>query len=68
VENNPNNRSICQNTADLHLIKSPLKAFESRLFLPLGLLHLTPKSRPDCECEGRFSDEGLKIRNFKKSG
>jgi hypothetical protein len=30
VENTPNNRSVYQNTADLHLAKSPPKALESR--------------------------------------
>jgi hypothetical protein len=45
---------VCQNTAELHLIKSPPKAVESRLFLPLSLSHPDPETPQECEYGGRF--------------
>jgi hypothetical protein len=54
--------SVCQNTAELHLIKSPPKAVKSRLFLPPVLPHQPPETLPEREYEGHFFDGELKKR------
>jgi hypothetical protein len=42
VKNMPKSRPVCQNTAELHLSKSPPKGLKLRLFLPLILPHPDP--------------------------
>jgi hypothetical protein len=64
VETGAKNRSDCQNTADLHLIKSLPKVFKSRLFLPLILSHPSPERLSEREYEGRFFRGGLKKQGF----
>ena len=54
VEKKPYNRPVLENTADLHLTKSPPIAFKSSCFLPLILSHLIPETLPEHEYEGYF--------------
>jgi hypothetical protein len=54
VENTPNNRPKCQNTADLPLAQWPSKAFKSRLLLPHTLPLRTSETLPEHEYEGHF--------------
>jgi hypothetical protein len=42
VENTPNNRSVGQNTADLHPSQCPPRALEPRLFSPPIFAHMDP--------------------------
>jgi hypothetical protein len=54
VENMPNNRSVCRNTADLHITYWLLRPFKSSRFLPPIFGHKTLETLPEHEYEGHF--------------
>lgn len=55
VENMPYNCSVCQNTADLHLIQWLVMPFESSLILPYSLPYRTPGKPDRTPMRGSFS-------------
>ena len=55
VENMPYNCSVCQNTADLHLIQWLVIPFESSLILPHSYPPIQyPENLTEHQCEGLF--------------
>ena len=54
VENIPNNRSVCQNTADLHLTYWILRPFKSSWMELPDLPHPDPKTLPEHHYEALF--------------
>jgi hypothetical protein len=54
VENTLDNRSVYQNTVDLHLSQCLPMALQSMLFLPLTITHLNHETLPEHQYEGQF--------------
>ena len=54
VENTPNNRSVSQNTADLHLTYWLVRPFTSSCFWPHALAHPDPETLPEHQYEAVF--------------
>jgi len=64
VENAPFYRSVCQNTAGMHLVKCMPEAIEPRLFLPLSLPHPDAGKAAGMRIRGSFFPGGGKKRIY----